>query len=399
MFKEMSLPIPFIEALTNAGFENPTPIQQIAIPLALEGYDVLGSAGTGTGKTLAFGIPLIDHVVKNQNHQALILTPTRELAQQVQKAIHSVLYNQRIRTALLIGGEPYGKQISQLRSNPKIIIGTPGRIIDNVKRGSLDLTNISFLVLDETDRMFDMGFGVQLDDIMKFLKIKHQTLMFSATFPDKVIKLAQKYLNNPQRVSIKDAPTPINLDQQNIRVKESEKYDHLLTELDTREGTVIVFVKTKMGAERLANKLVYNNHLASAIHGDLHQQKRERVMRDFRSGKYRIMVATDIAARGIDVQHVKHVINYDLPHCPEDYIHRIGRTARAGSHGSALNLISSQDQKYWYSIERLMNNDSSSSFPSSNHRPLQRQYRDRDRNNSSRDRKGKNRRFRRAKSG
>ena len=263
-------------------------------------------------------------------------------------------FKSAIRTALLIGGEPIFKQFSQLKSNPKIIVGTPGRVIDHLSRKTLK-PNFSFLVLDETDRMFDMGFGIQLEKIIGQLPKARQTLMFSATLPTNIEKLAAKYLIQPKRISIDPVVTFVaKLKEETIKVKESEKFSNLLTQLEQRSGTIIIFVKTKHGAEHLSNDLCKKNHKASAMHGDLKQSKRYRVMNDFRNGHCQIMVATDIAARGLDVPHIQHVINYDLPNCPEDYIHRVGRTARAGAEGSALNLVSSQDQSKWHAIQRFI---------------------------------------------
>ena len=373
-FHEMGLPSSILQSLDKLGFKQPTPIQEKTIPLALQGKDILGSAQTGTGKTFAFAIPLIKRLLENPAESGIVLVPTRELAHQVVTAISQLIdYKSRIRTALLIGGEPYGKQLAQLRMNPRIIVGTPGRIIDYFERRKLIDHTFKFLVLDETDRMFDMGFGLQLQEIISQLPTERQTLMFSATIFPKVEKLAAQYLVNPERISIESQITPAkNLKQEVLRVKESEKYENLLVQLNQREGSIIVFVKTKANADRLAWDLSKENHSASAIHGDLRQNKRDRVMQAFRKGRYRIMVATDLAARGLDVPHIQHVINYDLPQSPEDYIHRIGRTARAGAEGSALSYVSPRDNGKWGAIQRMMNPQSKhsneGSFSGSGHR-------------------------------
>ncbi len=351
---------PFLTcALDKLGFTQPTDIQAHTIPLALQQKDVLGSAQTGTGKTLAFALPLLNHLLTESEGVGLIITPTRELAQQVTSHIHQLLgKSNHIRTALIIGGEPYAKQMKQLREHPRIIIGTPGRLIDYFERGTLKAHTINFLVLDETDRMFDMGFSMQLEQIITPLPKERQTLMFSATFPPDIEKLAVKYLKSPERVfvqEIKEASIVANnLQQETIRVKNAEKYSILLDQLIKSEGTVLVFVKTKYDADRLASELKKDGHSACAIHGNLRQSKRERVIKAFRQGKHRIMVGTDIVARGLDVPHVMHVINYDIPQAPEDYVHRIGRTARAGAHGFAINLVSPQDQKQWQAIQDLL---------------------------------------------
>ncbi|MHB9147373.1 MAG: DEAD/DEAH box helicase [Candidatus Amoebophilus sp.] len=359
-FQEMGLSPVLTQALDKLSFTQPTAIQAKAIPLALQQKDILGSAQTGTGKTLAFAIPLINKLLSDPTSMGLILTPTRELAQQVATNINQLLFKSPfIKTALLIGGEPYNKQLAQLRSNLRIIIGTPGRVIDHLERGSFNPKDIDFLILDETDRMFDMGFSIQLEQIVSQLPTQRQTLMFSATFPPKVEKLAAKYMQSPERIFMNEfdsmAIVAQNLTQEILEIKEENKYFELLTQLNSREGTILVFVKTKDNAEHLSLRLNKEAYNTCAIHGNLRQTKRERVMRAFRQGRHQIMVATDIAARGLDVPHVKHVINYDIPHAPEDYVHRIGRTARAGAKGFALSFVSSQDRKRWNAIQDLLN--------------------------------------------
>ncbi len=356
-FNSLGLPQPIIQSLERMKFTAPTPIQAQAIPLALEGKDILGSAQTGTGKTGAFAIPLIAKLLASPRGSAMVLTPTRELAVQVLDAITQMLgKNSPIRTALLIGGESMPRQIQQLRARARIIVGTPGRINDHLSRGTLMLHDTTFLVLDETDRMLDMGFGVQIEKIVKFLPKVRQTLMFSATLPADIVRLSQKYLNDPVRISVGSTTTPLaKITQEVIHTTDADKYNQLLKQLDTRTGSIIIFVKTKWGADKLARKLSQIKHSAEAIHGDLRQSKRDRVIQGFRDREHRILVATDIASRGLDIPHIEHVINYDLPQCPEDYIHRIGRTARAGAEGSAICLITPQDGDKWRAIQRLIN--------------------------------------------
>ncbi len=355
-FQEAGLPLPLVRSLERMKFTTPTPVQAEAIPPALEGRDILGSAQTGTGKTAAFGIPMIASLLNNTRGSALVLLPTRELAVQVQAALKQMIGRAPITTALLIGGESMPRQIQELRNRPRLIIGTPGRINDHLTRGTLMLHDTRFLVLDETDRMLDMGFGIQLDAILRYLTAKRQTLMFSATLPDNIIKLSKKYLNDPVRIAIgSTTATAENISEELIKVSDADKYSRLLEELERREGTIIIFVKTKWGAEKLAVRLCRNKHQASALHGDLRQNKREQVIDGFRKQKYRILVATDIASRGLDIPHIAHVINYDLPQSPEDYIHRIGRTARAGADGDALTLLAPQDHAKWKAIQRMMN--------------------------------------------
>lgn len=347
------------KSLVKMEYTAPTPIQAQAIPLALKGRDVLGSAQTGTGKTAAFSIPLIETLLNNPSAGALVMTPTRELAKQVLNVIHQLLgYKSKINTAFIIGGAPMGKQLNELRAKPRIIVGTPGRINDHLERGTIKLDMTSFLVLDETDRMLDMGFGVQLDRIIKFLPRERQTLMFSATLPKEIVKLSSKYLNNPERISVGQTNVVAkNIQTDVIRIDQSEKYKELTKQLEDRTGSVIVFIKTKHGADRMAKNLRRDGFTAEALHGDLRQTKRDKVMQNFRKQNFRILIATDIAARGLDVPHIEHVVNYDLPQVAEDYIHRMGRTARAGASGSALSFVSAQEGRKWHAIECLLDPD------------------------------------------
>ena len=357
-FMSLGLPEQLINALAHLKFNTPTPIQAKVIPEALNGKDILASAQTGTGKTAAFGIPLVSKLMLTPNGSALVVTPTRELAAQVHAMLKSLLGHKQsgIKTALLIGGDPITKQLQQLRSNPRLIVGTPGRINDHLLRGSVKLHDTHFLVLDETDRMLDMGFAPQIDKILKFLPKQRQTLLLSATLPKNIVSLAEKFLNDPVRITVTPtAQSTANLKQEILFISEQDKHDHLDDQLAKREGSVIIFVKTKMGAERMAKKLRMNDHSADAIHGDLSHNRRERVIREFRDCKYRIMVATDIASRGLDISHVQHVINFDLPQCPEDYIHRIGRTGRAGKLGKAYTLVAPAEQKKWAVVFKKLN--------------------------------------------
>lgn len=356
-FHDLNLPTPLVDALDKLGLTTPTNIQRDAIPEALQGRDILGSARTGTGKTLAFSLPMLAHLIENPTQTALILVPTRELAQQVLQTVRQLLTPAcAMKTALIIGGEGYPKQLAQLRAQPRIIVGTPGRMIDHLKRGTLAPQRIGFLILDEMDRMFDMGFSIQIEQIIEKLPAQRQTLMFTATLPPKIERVARKYLENPLSVFVEqEVMISEKLVMETRNVQESEKYPALVEVLDAREGSILVFVKTKFDADKIADRLRKMNHSASAIHGGLRQHKREKLMSDFRQGRYRIMIATDVAARGLDVPHIQHVINYDLPQCPEDYVHRIGRTARAGAEGAALNFVSNQDRGKWRAIQHIMN--------------------------------------------
>lgn len=355
-YADMNLPETLKKALADMNFVTPTAIQEQCIPAVIEGRDILGTAMTGSGKTGAFGIPMIARMMNSPRGSALILTPTRELAQQVEKVIKQLapIYS-NIKTALLIGGESMPKQLDQLRARPRVIVGTPGRIIDHLQRGSLMLHDATYLVLDETDRMLDMGFGDQIAQILKYVPQQRQTLLFSATLPPQIQKIADSQLKNPLRVEVGETNTVashIALEQR--RLNPDDKYPQLLKELQERTGTVIIFVRAKFGTEKLAAKLRKSGHTADAIHGDLEQRQRERVLTGFRNQNHRILVATDIASRGLDIPHIEHVINFDLPQAPEDYIHRIGRTGRAGASGSAVSFITPEDRIKWNAIQKLL---------------------------------------------
>lgn len=358
-FLNIGLPEELLLSLNRMQYHTPTPIQISAIPTALSGRDILGSAQTGTGKTAAFGIPLVANLIRNPASCALILTPTRELATQVMEVMRKLLGDyKKIPSALLIGGDPIFRQFAQLRARPRLIIGTPGRVNDHLKRQTLKLNDFQYLVLDETDRMLDMGFGLEIDRIIQFLPKTRQTLMFSATLPKEIIQRSQKYLINPERIKVGEIGLPaIKVKQEAVYTSAANKYLELQNQLDQRQGSIIVFVKTKRSCEVLADKLIRENFEASAIHGDLRQRQREKVIREFRNKQYRILVATDVAARGLDIPHIEHVINYDLPQSPEDYVHRIGRTARAGKEGSALCLVVGAERKKWEDIQSFLNKD------------------------------------------
>ncbi len=345
------------DSLSRLGFKIPTPIQARTIPLILEGKDILGSASTGTGKTGAYAIPMIEKITASQHEFSLIITPTRELAIQVLKVIRDLLGpSNSIKACCLIGGEDITKQISQLKRSPRIVIGTPGRINDHLNKKSLTLSKTTYLVLDETDRMLDMGFGIQIDEILKFMPKEKQTLMFSATFPKNIITLSNKYLIRPVRIAVDNENTlSKNIKHEVINVDTSNKYKMLVSELEKREGTVLVFVKTKHNTETIAKKLKSDGTKAEALNSNLRQNKRNKIMKNFRENKFRVLVATDIASRGLDVPHIKHVINYDLPQVAEDYIHRIGRTARAGATGEAICFVSPNEGHLWLNIDMLLN--------------------------------------------
>ena len=358
-FSDLNIENKLKKSIELAEFKTPTPIQSQSIPISLEGKDVLGTAQTGTGKTLAFTIPMLNKLLKDKQAMALIICPTRELATQVMETVLKLNIREiGIGNALLIGGESMQKQLRQLKKRARIIVGTPGRINDHIERKSLNLSRVNYLVLDETDRMLDMGFTPQIEVILKFIPKDHQTLLFSATLPENILKISQKYLNNPERVSVGSLSTPIEkIKQETFQITADKKYHELINQLVERSGSILVFVKTKHGADKIVKRLKYDGHKADAIHGNLRQSKRDRVIRGFRNGNSRILIATDVAARGLDIPVIKHVINYDLPQVPEDYIHRIGRTGRAGKDGSALTFLTNNDRSMWRSIQKLIDPD------------------------------------------
>ncbi len=372
-FSELNLNESLKRSIIRMHFKIPTPIQAQAIPMALLGKDILGTAQTGTGKTLCYGIACINKLLNDKGSNALIICPTRELAVQVGDVLNGLIENtMNIKSAVLIGGESMQKQLRQLQKRPRLIIGTPGRLNDHLKRRSLKLHQSYFLVLDETDRMLDMGFTPQIEQILRFVPKKHQTLLFSATLPQNILKITDRYLNDPVRIRVGSTTTPISkIKQEVIQVNEEDKYNKLLEELYKRKGSILIFVKTKRNADKMKDRLNDDGHLCDCMHGNLRQSKRQRTLIAFRSGKIRILISTELAARGLDVPSIQHVINYHLPQVPEDFIHRIGRTARAGSEGCALTLITPNDRQMWNGIQRLINPNAKqefTNFKKSNHR-------------------------------
>jgi superfamily II DNA/RNA helicase len=360
LFDDRKMPAPLTRALSSMGFEKPTPIQAGAIPVALKGTDVLGCAQTGTGKTAAFSIPMISRLLDRPESGGLVLVPTRELAAQVQQVVLDLTrYTPELRPVLLIGGVSMDKQIRSLSRNPRLIIATPGRLVDHLQRRTANIKRIDTLVLDEADRMLDIGFAPQLKQILAHLPEKRHTMLFSATVPPSIEKLAQGYLKNPTRVTI-GAPSTAKADitQEVMAVEHTKKNDTVLELLNQKEGSVLVFARTQSRADRLARWLGGYGIAVDRIHGGRTQGQRNRALDGFRSGAHRVLVATDIAARGIDIDHVAHVINYDLPQVAEDYIHRIGRTGRNGRKGQALSLVSREEKSLWKDIEKLLGKDS-----------------------------------------
>ncbi len=342
--------------LEKAGFVRPTSIQSESIPLALDGHDLIASAQTGTGKTASFVLPMVERFAGKEGTFGLILAPTREIAQQIQTTLELFAHPQGLRSIVLIGGIDMKIDAQALQTYPQIIVATPGRLCDHLDRGNLWLDFIQMVVLDEADRMLDMGFADQLSRIMQEVPSDRQTLIFSATFPPTVERLASKVLYEPQRIAI-GKPTVANasVEQRFRQVSEDSKPRELMRLLRQESGTIIVFARSKDGATRLWRWLhshgVYD---ATFIHSDRTQADRELALKEFRAGKYRILIATDVAARGIHVDNVAHVINYDLPMEPEDYIHRIGRTGRQGATGVATTLVTPRDRRQIQAIEKLL---------------------------------------------
>ncbi|WIV20644.1 DEAD/DEAH box helicase [Paenibacillus polygoni] len=355
-FSEFNLEPKVLQAITELGFEEATPIQSKSIPLALGGSDLIGQAQTGTGKTAAFGIPLISKIDRaDEKIRALIMAPTRELAIQVAEEIEKLSRFKGIRTLPIYGGQDIVRQIRALKKKPQVIIGTPGRLLDHINRKTIKLEDVQTVVLDEADEMLDMGFMEDIQSILKQVPDERQTMLFSATMPPNIQKLAQQFLKNPEHVSVipKQVSAPL-IDQSYIEVPERQKFDALSRLLDMESPELaIVFGRTKRRVDELAEALQKRGYSADGLHGDLSQNQRDAVMRKFRDGSIDVLVATDVAARGLDVSGVTHVVNFDLPQDPESYVHRIGRTGRAGKEGAAYSFVTPREIDHLHFIERV----------------------------------------------
>ena len=343
-----------LKVIKELGLETPTPIQRQAIPAALDGQDIVGIAQTGTGKTFAFGIPLLQRLALVKG-RGLALLPTRELAGQVEDSLRSLGDPLGLRTVSLIGGEAIGRQLFALRKRPHVIVATPGRLIDHLKRQSVKLDDVSVLILDEADMMFDMGFAPQIEEVLKRVPAARQTLLFSATMPVAVMKLAEKYLRTPIRVEVAPAGTTVELvDQEIYLLSRDDRWEETVKLVKEYKESVLIFVRTKHGASKLAKKLQISGFKAAEIHSNLSFSQRQASLVGFKSGQHRILVATDVAARGLDINGIELVLNFDLPDNSEDYVHRIGRTARAGKRGKAISFAAPDQYREIQKIERLI---------------------------------------------
>jgi len=354
-FEALGLREELVRAVEELGFEQPTEIQRGAIPPLLDGRDVLGQAQTGTGKTAAFGLPVLQRLDLNGNGvRAIVLTPTRELALQLSEAVEQYGKFRNARVAPIYGGSSYARQIKKLREGAQIVVGTPGRVLDLLNRGVLDLSHVAMVVLDEADRMLDLGFAEDVETIVNQTPAERQTALFSATFPTEVKRLARSFMRDPVTVRIEHKTLTVEqTEQRYYLVRQNDKESALMRLLEAEDvKSALIFTRTKLGAAELAERLIGRGYPVEAIHGDLAQDVRETIMRRFRQGWVTTLVATDVMARGLDIESVSHVFNYDIPFDPEDYVHRIGRTGRAGREGVAITLVTPREHRLLKTIER-----------------------------------------------
>ncbi|MDH3532633.1 MAG: DEAD/DEAH box helicase [Gammaproteobacteria bacterium] len=361
LFNQLGLSAELLRAVDAQGYQEATPIQREAIPIILEGRDVLAGAQTGTGKTAGFTLPLLQRLQSRpagrRRVRALILTPTRELAAQVSESVKTYGRYLPIRATQIYGGVSIRPQIEKLRAGVDIVVATPGRLLDHMQQRTIDLSQVEVLVLDEADRMLDMGFIRDIRKILKQLPAKRQNLLFSATFSKEIRQLAANLLNRPTEIQVTPRNTTVDRVTQLVHPVDKQRKRELLSHRIGKEDwrQVLVFTRTKHGANRLAGQLTGDGLQAAAIHGNKSQGARTKALADFKAGKVRVLVATDIAARGLDIDKLPHVVNYELPHVPEDYVHRIGRTARAGQDGHAVSLVCVDEEKLLRDIEKLLN--------------------------------------------
>lgn len=356
-FAELGLDPKIVTAIAAMGFENPTPIQAKAIPVLLTGVDLIGQAQTGTGKTAAFGLPILEKLDPQDNSvQSIILAPTRELAVQVAEGIHKFGKNSGLKVVPVYGGQPIDRQFRALKNGAHIVVGTPGRVLDHLRRGSLDISSVKICVLDEADEMLALGFQEDLDAILAELPESRQLAFFSATMPPRILQLTKKFLRDPVHVQIKVRRRTVDTTNQTYyEVPNGGKLDALARILDMETpGPTIVFCRTRQETNDLADDLRLRGYATDALHGDMNQNERDRVMRRFKDGAADLLVATDVAARGLDIETVTHVVNYDIPWDVEQYIHRIGRTGRAGRSGDAITLVTPRERVQLKNIERMI---------------------------------------------
>ncbi|HYI24616.1 MAG TPA: DEAD/DEAH box helicase [Thermomicrobiales bacterium] len=355
-FADFGLSEALLESVAAVGYEVPTPIQERTIPALLNGQDVIAQAQTGSGKTAAFGLPIIETVVSRRGGvQALILCPTRELAIQVSEALAQYGRHKRIETLPIYGGQPYERQLRGLQRGVEIVVGTPGRVMDHMRRGTLKLDNLKFFVLDEADEMLDMGFIEDIEWIMQQVPEERQTALFSATMPPRIADLARTYMKDPQRISVRGKEmTVAEVNQVYYEIPRARKVEALARILDAEvPSSTMIFCRTKAGVDELGEALMGRGFAVETLHGDLSQVQRDRVMRKFRAGQADILIATDVAARGLDIPDVSHVFNFDIPESTETYVHRIGRTGRAGKAGTAVTLVTPRESRWVRAIERF----------------------------------------------
>ncbi|WP_279083352.1 DEAD/DEAH box helicase [Lactobacillus apis] len=356
-FSELGLNDELLKAIKRSGFEEATPIQEQTIPLALAGKDVIGQAQTGTGKTAAFALPILQNLDKhNKTIQALIIEPTRELAIQTQEELFRLGRDEKARVQVVYGGADIGRQIRSLKNHvPAILVGTPGRLLDHLKRKTINLEGVNTIVLDEADEMLDMGFIQDIESILSYVKNRSQTLLFSATMPKPILRISEKFMHDPEIVRIKTKELTADLiDQYYVRCKDAEKFNIMCRLIDVESPDLaVIFVRTKRRVDEVTRGLQARGYNAAGIHGDLSQARRISVLKRFRAGKLDILVATDVAARGLDISGVTHVYNYDIPQDPDSYVHRIGRTGRAGQNGSSITFVTPNELGYMRTIEQL----------------------------------------------
>lgn len=355
-FSELGLSDSLLKAIKRSGYEEATPIQEQTIPMVLEGKDVIGQAQTGTGKTAAFGLPIIENVdTENPNIQAIIISPTRELAIQTQEELYRLGKDKHVRVQVVYGGADIRRQIKSLKQHPQILVGTPGRLRDHINRHTVKLDHIKTLVLDEADEMLNMGFLEDIESIIKETPDDRQTLLFSATMPPEIKRIGVQFMSDPETVRIKAKELTTDLvDQSYVRARDYEKFDIMTRLIDVQDPDLtIVFGRTKRRVDELSKGLIARGYNAAGIHGDLTQDKRSKIMWKFKNNELDILVATDVAARGLDISGVTHVYNYDIPSDPDSYVHRIGRTGRAGHHGVSLTFVTPNEMDYLHEIEKL----------------------------------------------